>query len=202
MTAIKTPDVPLTMSGRVFSEELHQIREVHIETESILQSLAALQNDVPCASCANVCCKEILCRESIESDFLRFVLGARVDDYSLSDGWYMPGSGCRLSFGRPLVCYEFFCEQFDTQEMGSLKQLSRAFKTVYSNVFAGQHILVVDDISRISKNKLRVVLGRLEVLRDQANRALRAALLRQLAMQTGRSEVGHLYVAGTAPPQA
>lgn len=190
------------MSGRVFSDELHQIREVHIETESILQSLAALQNDAPCASCANVCCKEILCRESIESDFLRFVLGARVDDYSLSDGWYVPGSGCRLSFGRPLVCYEFFCERFDTQEVSSLKQLSRAFKMVYSNVFAGQHILVVDNISRISKNKLRVVLDRLQGLRDQANRALREALLTQLAKQSSRIEVDSGYDAGTEPSQA
>ena len=201
MTAMQTPEVPSTMAGRVFSEELHQIREVHIEMESILQSLAALQNDAPCASCANVCCKEVLCRESIESDFLRFVLGARVDDYSLSDGWYVPGSGCRLSFGRPLVCYEFFCERFDMQEVGTLKQLSRAFKTVYSNVFAGQHILVVDDISRISRNKLRVVLNRLEGLRDQANSALREALLRQLAKQSDRSEVDSSYVAGTGPWQ-
>ena len=201
MTAMQTPEVPSTMAGRVFSEELHQIREVHIEMESILQSLAALQNDAPCASCANVCCKEVLCRESIESDFLRFVLGARVDDYSLSDGWYVPGSGCRLSFGRTLVCYEFFCERFDMQEVGTLKQLSRAFKTVYSNVFAGQHILVVDDISRISKNKLHVVLNRLEGLRDQANSALREALLRQLAKQSDRSEVDSSYVAGTGPWQ-
>jgi len=196
MTAMQTPGVASTMAGRVFSEELHQIREVHIEMESILQSLAALLNDVPCASCSNVCCKEILCRESIESDFLRFVLGARVDDYSLSDGWYVPGSGCRLSFGRPLVCYEFFCERFDTQEVGSLKQLSRAFKTVYSNVFAGQHILVVDDISRISMNKLHIILGRLEGLRDQANGVLREALLRQLASQSNRSEVNNPPVTG------
>lgn len=196
MTTLQTPELPSKMAGRVFSEELHQIREVHIEMESILQSLAALQNDAPCARCANVCCKEVLCRESIESDFLRFVLGTRVDDFSLSDGWYVPGSGCRLSFGRPLVCYEFFCERFDMREVGTLKQLSRAFKTVYSNVFAGQHILVVDDISRISKNKLRVVLGRLEGLRDQANSALREALLRQLAKQSSRSEVNNPSAAG------
>ena len=188
--------------GRMFSEELHQIREVHIEMESILQSLAALQNDAPCASCTNVCCKEVLCRESIESDFLRFVLGARVDDYSLSNGWYVAGSGCRLSFGRPLVCYEYFCERFDTQEVDSLKHLSRTFKKVYSNVYAGQHILVVDDISRISKNKLRIVLGRLDELRDQANRALRAALLEQLAKQSSRSEADSPLDVGTEPSQA
>lgn len=198
MTPIPRPEAA-TMAGSVFSEELQQIRDVHIEIESILQSLAALQNETPCASCANVCCKEVLCRESIESDFLRFILGARVDDYSVSDGWYVAGAGCRLSYGRPLVCYEYFCERFDTREVGSLRQLSRAFKTVYANVFAGQHILVVDDISRISIHKLRIVLGRLEALRDQANVALREALLRQLARQASLGEVNRPAVAGTGP---
>lgn len=168
------------MAGRGFSEQLHRIREVHIDVESILQSLAALQNENPCASCPHVCCKEALCRESIDSDFLRFVLGSRADDYNLKDGWFVPGSGCRLGYGRPLVCYEYFCERFDTQEVSSLRQLSRALKTVYANVFAGQHILVVDDISRISANKLRIILGRLEELRDLANAALRESLGRRL----------------------
>ena len=201
MSARKAPPKPSTptASGRVFSEQLLRIREIHIDVESILQSLAALQDETPCARCANVCCKEILCRESIDSDFLRFVLGSRVNDYSVRDGWYVAGSGCRLSYGRPLVCYEYFCERFDTREVGSLRQLSRVFKTVYANVFAGQHILVVDDISRISIHKLRIVLGRLEALRDQANVALREALLRQLARQASLGEVNRPAVADTGP---
>jgi hypothetical protein len=183
MTLTQISEFPPTMVGGVFSEQLHRIREVHIEVESILQSLAALQDDVPCARCANVCCKEALCRESIDSDFLRFVLGARVDDYNVRDGWHVPGSGCRLSFGRPQVCYEYFCEQFDAQAVNSLKQLSRAFKTVYARVFAGQHILVIEDISRISAYKQGLILLRLEALRDRANAALRLALGERLLNQ-------------------
>lgn len=187
MTKTEANESPPTTSGRVFSEPLRRIREIHIDVESILQSLAALQNENPCASCTQVCCKEVLCRESIDSDFLRFVLGSRVDDYSVSDGWLVPGSGCRLGYGRPLVCYEYFCEQFDAQEVSSVRQLSRAFKTVYANAFAGQHILVVDDISRISANKLRIILGRLEALRDLANEALRHSLSKQWVRQASRS---------------
>ncbi|MFO7541650.1 MAG: hypothetical protein R6W97_02415 [Thiobacillus sp.] len=168
------------LADRVFSEHLHQIREVHIEVESVLQSLAALLDENPCARCSDVCCKEGLCRESIDSDFLRFVLGARVDDYSVSAGWDVPGSGCRLSYGRPLVCYEFFCEKFDAQEVDPIRQVSRAFKAAYANAFAGQHILVVDDISRISAHAQRRMLGRIETVRDQANAALRHALRARL----------------------
>jgi hypothetical protein len=172
------------MAGRVFSEQLHRIRDAHIEVESILQSLAALLDENPCSGCTNVCCKEVLCRESIDSDFLRFVLGSRVDDYSASDGWHVPGSGCRLGHGRPLVCYEYFCAKFDAEDVGAVRQLSRALKTVYANAFAGQHILVVDDISRISANKLRLIHGRLDALRDLANAALRLALSKQLGRQS------------------
>ena len=184
MTLIPMNEIFPQPAASVFSESLHRIREVHIDVESILQSLAALQNENPCASCASVCCKEPLCRESIGSDFLRFVLGARADDYSVRDGWYVPGAGCRLGYGRPLVCYEYFCDRFDMAAVISIKQLSRAFKMVYANAFAGRHILAVDDIGRISANKLRIILGRLEALRSQANTVLRQAVNEQLKDQS------------------
>jgi hypothetical protein len=176
--------------GRAFSEQLHRIRDVHIEVESILQSLAALQDDSPCARCTSVCCKEVMCRESRDSDFLRFLLGPLVEAYDADSGWYVPGSGCRLGYGRPLVCYEFFCEKFEAQDWTQLKQLSRAFKTLYANVFAGQHMLVVEDISRITAHKLNVIHARLEKLRDDASEALRHALGEKLGMQsTGTADL-------------
>lgn len=178
-----------TPAGRVFSEKLQRIRALHIEVESILQSLAALQDDVPCASCASVCCKEVMCRESVDSDFLRFLLGSRVEAYRVDAGWYVPGSGCRLSYGRPLVCYEFFCEKFAAQGWTEPKQLSRAFKRLYANVFAGQHMLVVDDISTITAHQLNRIHARLEGLREKANAVLRRALSEKLGMQSTADRV-------------
>jgi hypothetical protein len=176
---------------RTFSEQLYRIREVHIEVEAILQSLAALQDDNPCARCTSVCCKEVMCRESVDSDFLRFLLGSRIADYSADAGWHVPGSGCRLSFGRPLVCYEYFCERFDARDAALLRQLSRALKALYANAYAGQHMLVVEDISRITANRLSRMLGRLENLRERANTALRRALGEKLGRQSASSPVGH-----------
>lgn len=168
--------------GRRFSERLYRIREVHIEVESILQSLTALQDDIPCASCTSVCCKEVMCRESLESDFLRFLLGPLVEGYSVDAGWHVPGSGCRLSYGRPLVCYEYFCERFEAQERAQARQLSRALKTLYAHAFAGQHMLVVEDIGRITASKLDRMHARLESLREAANAALRRSLGRKLGL--------------------
>jgi hypothetical protein len=158
--------------SRVFSERLHRIRDLHIEVEAILQSLAAVQDDNPCARCTSVCCKEVFCRESLSSDFLRFVLGPRVDAYSVSSGWFEPGSGCRLSYGRPLVCYAFFCEKFEPQNWADSRRLSRELKRLYANAFAGEHLLVVDDISRIGESRLNIIHGRLEEVREMANAAL------------------------------
>ena len=180
-----------TPAGRTFSEQLYRIRDVHIDVEAILQSLAALLDDTPCARCTSVCCREVMCRESVDSDFLRFLLGSRIADYDADAGWYVPGSGCRLGFGRPLVCYEYFCEQFDAQHASQLRQLSRALKTLYANVHAGQHMLVVDDISRIAANRLSRILDRLEDLREQANTALRRALGEKLGMQSASSPAAH-----------
>ena len=179
-------------AGRTFSEQLHRIRDVHIEVEAILQSLAALLDDNPCACCTSVCCREVMCRESIGSDFLRFLLGSRAADYDADAGWHVPGSGCRLNFGRPLVCYEYYSEQFDAQDSSQLRQLSRALKTLYANAYAGQHMLVVEDISRITANRLDRMLGRLENLKEQANAALRRALGEKLGMQSASRPVGHL----------
>jgi len=182
MTRTRKNVNPPTIADRAFSEQLYRIRDIHIEVESILQSLAALQDDTPCASCTSVCCKEVMCRESLDSDFLRFLLGPRVEGYSVDAGWYVPGSGCRLSYGRPLVCYEFFCEKFEAQDWSQTKQLSRALKKVYANAFAGQHMLVVEDISRITANKLNIIHARLENLREMANAALRRSLGEKLGM--------------------
>jgi hypothetical protein len=184
-TSSRTP-IP---DGREFSEQLHRIRDVHLEVESILQSLAALQEDQPCASCTNVCCKEVFCRESMDSDFLRFLLGSRVEGYNVDAGWYAPGSGCRLSHGRPLVCYEYFCDKFEAQNWTRTRQLSHALKTLYANAFAGQHMLVVKDISRITAHKLDIIHDRLENVREMANAALRRSLSEKLGCLQPKQEV-------------
>jgi hypothetical protein len=185
LTGSRTP----TPDGRAFSEQLYRIREAHIEVESILQSLAALQEDNPCARCTNVCCQEEICRESLDSDFLRFLLGPRVEGYNVGAGWYVPGSGCRLGHGRPLVCYEYFCTKFDTQDWTPLRHLSRAFKTLYAHACAGQHMLVVKDISRMTAHRLNIIHGRLENLRERANAELRRSLSEKLGGHATRSPV-------------
>lgn len=95
------------------------------------------------------------------------------------------------------MCYEFFCEKFETQGWTQLRQLSRALETLYANAFAGRHMLAVEDIGRITANKLNIIYGRLENVREMANAALRRFLSEKLGMQSTRSPVDHPGVAQT-----
>ncbi len=171
----KTPDSlsihPIV--GNDVSEYLYQIRDAHIEIEYLLQSLSEHFEDNPCKTCTDVCCNEKICRESVDSEFLRFILGPQLNNYGANLGWFEPNSGCQLKYGRPMVCYEYFCDKFQTQGHKRLQTLSRELKSVYSKAFAGQHILEVQDIKKISVNKLKIILGRLQKLSDAANEALR-----------------------------
>ena len=161
------------MAGEALSEYLDQIRDAHIEIETLLQSLLGNFEDIPCKTCRDVCCNETICRESVDSDFLRFISGPQLNHYCGNLGWFEPGLGCQLKHGRPIVCYEYFCEKFQNQEHKQLQMLSRELKHVYAKAFAGQHVLEVNDIQTISVNKLKAILGRLQKLRDDADEALR-----------------------------
>jgi|SaaInlStandDraft_1057018.scaffolds.fasta_scaffold154359_2 hypothetical protein len=148
------------------NEVLKQIRLSHIEIESILQSIAARIPQNFCFKCTEVCCKEEICRESIESPFLNFILGDHKSNYSQTDGWLNKSTGCTTVIGRPLICYEFFCQQFDSNSVSSrLHQFAVSLKKIYSNAYKKQNILVVDDLSLIPLKKLKGILLKLNQLK-------------------------------------
>ena len=63
-------------------------------------------------------------------------------------------------------------------------------QTLYADVFAGQHMLVVEDIGRITASKLDRIHARLESLREMANAALRQALCGKLGLQPAAGSAG------------
>lgn len=147
--------------------DMDQIRSIHIEIEKSFQSIASKIQNNPCLKCQDVCCKEEICRESIESTFLRFILGDRTSEYDQENGWFDRSSGCRLEYGRPFVCYEYFCNMFDENSISwKLKEFSIRLRKIYSNVYLKKNILVVDDLSLIPAGRRQKILQDLEELRD------------------------------------
>jgi len=142
-------------------DKMDEIRKIHILIEQHLQNLSK-ENPSPCATCTSICCKEEICRESVDSDFLRFILGSKVSEYNEKDGWLSRTSGCTLKFGRPLICYEFFCSQFtfDTK-VQKLEKLSSEFSKLYANVHRRQHVLEIDDLNSVPEEKWEILLNKL-----------------------------------------
>jgi hypothetical protein len=90
------------------------------ELEHILEAYAVFEDDVRrfsselwvqwCANCREVCCQAVYCRETLESLFL-FLLQKKYSRqaYHNAQNAWLGEAGCKLSVGRPPVCYEFLC---------------------------------------------------------------------------------------------
>jgi len=161
------------MSQRESHNYLHTLKDVHIAIEGILQQITSIQTGKSCSKCDNVCCNVDICRESIESDFLRFILGPEITKYRDDTGWHMPEIGCRLEFGRPLICYEYLCSKVKNKRIDEPVQISRKIISIYSNVFAKKHILEIDDVNKIKPYKLKQIIDELKTLKEEANDLLK-----------------------------
>ena len=163
------------MSQREYHNYLHTLKDVHIAIEGILQQITSIQTGESCSKCDNVCCNVEICRESIESDFLRFILGPEITKYRDDTGWHMSEIGCRLKFGRPLICYEYLCTGLRNKKLDEPVQISRKFISIYSNVSGKKHILEIDDVSKIKFHKLKQIIDKLKTLKEEANDVLRCS---------------------------
>jgi len=159
------------MSEKEYVEKLNRIKTTHIRIEKILQTEASKVSMDICSTCTSPCCKIDFCKESVESKFLRFVLGEKVKLYSKNSGW-MTSSGCSLPYGRSLLCYEFFCDRFnDSRSVDSLKLFSRTLKMIYAKTSKNQHMLVLKDLRHITAFRLDKLVKDLEKLEQQALRS-------------------------------
>jgi hypothetical protein len=78
------------MSQREYHNYLLTLKNVHIAIEKILQQIISTQTAESCSKCDNVCCNVGICRESIDSAFLRFILGTEITKYRVDTGCYTP----------------------------------------------------------------------------------------------------------------
>jgi len=66
-----------------------------------------------CSICTARCCRPDICEEARDSTFLQLLLKRQgLSEFEFDDryGW-LGHSGCRLEYGRPPVCYEYFCNE-------------------------------------------------------------------------------------------
>jgi hypothetical protein len=139
------------------------------ELEQILQNYAAFETEVRvfsselwfqwCSNCRQVCCKSVYCRETIESPFLYLLLQKHSHHISFNTqkDW-LSQTGCKLSVGRPPVCYEFLCGNIlDAQQTGMQRYamiiLSKLISHIGKRALGPRHLIEVMEPADLKKTR-------------------------------------------------
>jgi hypothetical protein len=115
-----------------------------------------------CFKCQTKCCEEKICRESVESKFLSSLIKFQNIQYDQKNGW-ISSQGCRLDYGRPLVCYEFFCDKILIEynfHTLNIQQAIKEFINIGNRAYGNTHLICVDNLKKISTRKILEITNR------------------------------------------
>ena len=127
-----------------------------------------------CSKCKGECCDEVICRESLESPFLSILTQRQGIQYDKINGW-LGSRGCRLAYGKPLVCHEYFCEQLLTDhqfQASSIQKVIREFAAIGNRAYGNTHLICVHDLSLISLKKALKMNYQMEKLIEKLDSSL------------------------------
>jgi len=135
--------------------------------EHILREYAAFESEVrvfsselwfqSCSNCREVCCKAVYCRETFESPFLFLLLKKYSHQvYNNTQKAWLGEAGCKLSVGRPPVCYEFLCSNIlDAQRTGmhryAMIVLSKLISHIGKRALGSRHLIEIMNPADLKK---------------------------------------------------
>ncbi|MDF7808944.1 hypothetical protein P4E94_15970 [Pontiellaceae bacterium B12219] len=122
-----------------------------------------------CGSCTACCCRADICEEATESAFLSLLLekqGLGREQMDDRYGW-LDLHGCTLEYGRPPVCYAYYCDQLlarlpDEEAQFSAKVLGKLIQHIGENALGGWHLVEIMDRSDLAKLNYPELFQRLE----------------------------------------
>jgi hypothetical protein len=140
--------------------DLDKIIEKYIDFEKSLQAAMIAVCTGYCSACTTVCCREELCRETVEAPFLCLLRkeAPALAAYS-SDGGWLSDNGCALSMGRAPVCYHFLCTDIlaahNTQlDRYMLEVLAALINHIGKNALGDRHLVEILDLDDLYCVKL------------------------------------------------
>ncbi len=152
------------------------------ELEDILRAYAAFESEVrvfsselwlqSCSNCREVCCKAVYCRETFESPFLYLLLKNHSHPaYNITQKNWLSEAGCKLSVGRPPVCYEFLCDNIlDARRPGMQRYamivLSKLISHIGKRALGSRHLIEIIDPADLKKVRYSRFEKRLAVARN------------------------------------
>lgn len=152
---------------------IKSIIEPYIELERAIRERMGDLFGETCGTCTACCCRADICEESTQSAFLSLLLEDQelsADDMDDRYGW-LDLHGCSLSYGRPPVCYTFFCSELlarlpdeDTRLM--VRVLGRLIEFVGENALKGWHLVEIEDAADLEQIDTDALMERLEHAQD------------------------------------
>ena len=140
---------------------MHPINDIlkpYAELEaSIRQRVVELFSET-CGSCTACCCRADICEEALESAFLSKLLelqGLSMADMDDRYGW-LDLDGCSLEYGRPPICYAYFCDELlarlpDDEDRLTAQVLGKLMDHVGKNALGNLHLVEIRNPTDLEK---------------------------------------------------
>jgi hypothetical protein len=158
------------MGGKGWRRLLKSENQNMNDLEQILKEYAAFEAEVNhfssdlwfqwCSDCTEVCCKKVYCRETLESPFLVLLLQKHSADsfFDLNHKGWLNEAGCKLTVGRPPVCYEFLCGQILDDQHTRIQRyamivLAKLIDHIGKRALGSRHLIEIMDPAKLKNVK-------------------------------------------------
>jgi len=148
---------------------IDNIVEPYAELEISVRQLMTQLFSETCGMCTACCCRADICEEATGSAFLSLLLERQ--ELSASDmddrfGW-IDLHGCSLEYGRPPVCYTYFCDELlsslpDDDARLVARTLGRLVNHIGQDAVGDWHLVEIVDAADLEKVDPERILLRLE----------------------------------------
>jgi hypothetical protein len=187
---LSTGNQPCTFSGMHTVEDL---LEPYAVLESAVCRLMQQLFAETCGLCTACCCRADVCEEVTCSAFLTLLLkqqGVSPTDMDDRFGW-LDLHGCSLAYGRPPICYSYFCDELleawpDEESRLVLMTLGRLMHHVGIDALGKRHLVEIadaGDLARIDADRLLLRLNEASAAFDMIEECLRTGRLAVNAME-------------------
>ncbi|MBN2162350.1 MAG: hypothetical protein JXR25_01350 [Pontiellaceae bacterium] len=148
---------------------IDQFTESYIELETAISERMQTLCTESCGLCTACCCRADICEETLCSAFLRRIMEhAEINPSDIDDryGW-LEQDGCSLAFGRPPICYAFFCDELlarmpDEESRWVTQVLGRLLIHVGDEVLSGAHLVEIETDNTLENLNWETLAKRIE----------------------------------------
>lgn len=167
-------------------DPIDEILEPYAELENSVNQLMKELFSETCGMCTACCCRADICEEALESAFLSKLLkrqGLGENDLDDRYGW-LDLNGCSLDYGRPPICYAYFCDQLlsrlpDDDVRLVARKLGRLMDHVGKDALGDWSLVDIKNADDLDKVPVDGIFQRLEEAQE-------AFLVIEQYMQSGR----------------